>query len=299
MNLRQLEYFVAIAEEGSFTRAAERLLVAQPSLSQQIAALEAEVGGPLLERLPRGIRLTSAGESFLADARAAIGHADGARRAARMALGLQAGQLEIAAATSAGTGFLPWVLQRWQQRHPEVEVSLHEFAHRRALDEAVRDGDSDMAIGSRPVAWQGPVEHLGWEEFVLVLPNGDPQLGNRSVAIADLADRRWVHYAATHGLAEVVDMRCAAAGFTPRVSLRTSQVGAVARFAAAGLGPALVPDHVLGDDLRPLARHARPRIIREVVAFSRTDWLPITRAFLDVLHEYPWARKPARAVDLG
>src|SRR6266436_8475208 len=101
VNLRQLEYFLMIAEEGSFTRASERLLVAQPSLSQQIGALEAELGGPLLERLPRGVRLTMAGQSFLPEARAAISHAERARRSARMALGLQAGQLELAALTSA------------------------------------------------------------------------------------------------------------------------------------------------------------------------------------------------------
>ena len=100
VNLRQLEYLVVIAEEGSFTRASERLLVAQPSLSQQIGALEAELGGPLLERLPRGVRLTMAGQNFLPEARAAISHANRARRSVRMALGLESGQLEIATNTS-------------------------------------------------------------------------------------------------------------------------------------------------------------------------------------------------------
>src|SRR6266436_9477991 len=101
VNLRQLEYFLMIAEEGSFTRAAERLLVAQPSLSQQIGALEAELGGPLLERLPRGVRLTMAGQNFLPEARAATSHANRARRSVRVALGAESGQLEIAALTSA------------------------------------------------------------------------------------------------------------------------------------------------------------------------------------------------------
>ena len=123
MNLRQLEYFVVIAEEGSFTRASERLLVAQPSLSQQIGALEAELGGLLLERLPRGVRLTMAGQSFLPEARAAISHASRARRSARMALGLESGELQIATVTSAAAGILPSVLRRWQELHPGVEVS--------------------------------------------------------------------------------------------------------------------------------------------------------------------------------
>src|SRR5258708_30621983 len=100
MNLRQLRYFLTIADEGSFTRAAEQLLVAQPSLSQQIKALEHELGGPLLERLPKGVRLTAAGKAFLPEARAAVTHADRARRNARSALGLQAGQLQAATATS-------------------------------------------------------------------------------------------------------------------------------------------------------------------------------------------------------
>src|SRR6476620_4369474 len=137
VNLRQLEYFVAIAEEGSFTRASERLLVAQPSLSQQIAVLEAELGGALLERLPRGVRLTMAGQSFLPEARAAINHANRARRSARMAMGLESGQVQIATSTSTAAGILPPVLRRWQELHPSVEVSLSEYLHRRLLDDAV------------------------------------------------------------------------------------------------------------------------------------------------------------------
>src|SRR5258705_4246985 len=100
MNLRQLDYLLAIADEGSFTRAAEQLLIAQPSLSQQIKSLERELGGSLLERLPKGVRLTAAGKAFLPEARAAVAHADRARRNARGALGLEAGGLASAARSS-------------------------------------------------------------------------------------------------------------------------------------------------------------------------------------------------------
>src|SRR5258706_9209047 len=100
MNLRQLHYLVAIAEEGSFTRAAEQLFVAQPSLSQQIKSLEHELGGPLLERVPTGVRLTAAGKAFLPEARAAVTHADRARRNARSALGLEPGRIQGAPACS-------------------------------------------------------------------------------------------------------------------------------------------------------------------------------------------------------
>lgn len=299
VNLRQLEYFVAIAEEGSLTRAAERLFVAQPSLSQQIGALERELGGPLLERLPRGVRLTMAGQNLLPEAQAVISHSDRARHTARMALGLEAGQLEVAVATSAATGILPWVLQRWQDVHSAIEVSLLEFGHRRALEEAVREGGGDLAVGSPPYDWRGQVENLGWEEFVLVLPGSDPLLGQRSVPIEKLADRRWVHFAPSHGLAEIVDVRCGVAGFSPRIAVRTSQVGAAPHFAAAGLGPALVPYHIVPQNLGALIRPAEPRLVRRVVAFTRSGWSPITEAFLDCLRAYPWKRRPPRAVDLG
>jgi DNA-binding transcriptional LysR family regulator len=299
VNLRQLEYFVAIAQEGSFTRASERLLVAQPSLSQQIGALESELGGSLLERLPRGVRLTMAGQSFLPEALAAISHANRARRSVRMALGLESGQLGIATNTSAAAGILPSVLRRWQALHPSIEVSLSEYLHRRLLEDGVRHGDGDMAVGSPPASWDGPIERLGWEEFVLALPHDDPLLAKRSINLAELTERRWVHFAPSHGLAELLDLQCAAAGFKPRVAVRTSQVVAAPLFAAAGLGPALVPDHIVPDSARELVRPAKPRLVRPVVAFTRRDWSPVTHAFLEILREYPWPRKPAGATQLG
>ncbi|HEX9482381.1 MAG TPA: LysR family transcriptional regulator [Solirubrobacteraceae bacterium] len=299
MNLRQLEYFLAIAEEGSFSRAAERLRVAQPSLSQQVRVLEAELGGALLERMPRGVRLTMAGQSFLVEARATVNHAERARRSVRMALGLEAGRLEIAAVTSVTAGILPPVLKRWQELHPSIEVSLSEYSHRRLLDEGVREGDADMAVGPPPADWDGAIEPLGWEELVLVLPEGDPMLGKRSVDLASLAERRWVHFARGHGLAELLDRQCAAAGFAPRIAIRTSQVAAAPLFAACGIGPTLVPHHIVPDGFAKLARPATPRLIRPVVAFTRRDWSPVSTAFLELLGEYPWLRKPRGATNLG
>lgn len=299
MNLRQLEYFVAIAEAGSVTRAAERLFVSQPSLSQQIRALERELGGALLERLPQGVRLTAAGQSLLPEAQATIRHADRGRHAVRSALELEAAQLEIAVATSTAAGILPTVLRSWQLEYPRIEISLLEYPHRRALDDASRDGAGDIAIGAPPSGWPGPVAHLGWEEFMLVLPSGDPLLARQSVRLRALAERRWVHFTVGHGLAEVIDLCCAAAGYQPRVAVRTSQVPAAARFAATGLGPTLLPDHTIPDALVGFARPASPRIVREVVAFARTEWTPLTSAFLATLRTYPWRAKPLRAMDLG
>src|SRR5688572_24156907 len=116
MTLRQLEYLVAVVDEGSFGRAAPRLYVSQPTLSQQIRALEAEVGGPLLERLARGVRPTPAGEALLPPGRAALAAAERARRAARMVLNLEAGELEIDTIGTVALGMLPRVLRRWGPR---------------------------------------------------------------------------------------------------------------------------------------------------------------------------------------
>ncbi|MFL5865109.1 MAG: LysR family transcriptional regulator [Solirubrobacteraceae bacterium] len=299
MNLRQLEYFVTIAQRGSLTSAAEALLVSQPSLSQQVQALERELGGELLERLPRGVRLTAAGQELLGEARATLLHAQRARRGVRQALELEVGRLEVAVTTSAALGILPFVLRDWQQRHPEIEVSLLEFPHRRALDEAVRDGAGDIAVGSLPDSWSGRMDRLGWEEFVVVLPDGDPLLERDHVELGSLAERRWVHFAPTHGIAEVVDLCCARAGFTPRVAVRTSQVAAAPLFAATGIGPALVPEHIVPSALLHLVRPAAPRQIRAVCAYTRGDWTPLTRAFLETLRDYPWGPKPRGAVDLA
>ncbi|MGO9972174.1 MAG: LysR family transcriptional regulator [Solirubrobacteraceae bacterium] len=298
MNLRQLEYFVAIAEHGSFTHAAERLLVAQPSLSQQMAALEAELGGPLLERLPRGVRLTVAGRSVLPEARRAIAHAQLARRAAHMAFGLQAGELQIMTIPSVAAGLLPDALRRWQRAYPAIEIGLREFVHRRVMDEAVRDGDGDLAVGQVPKNWDGPIEPLGWEEFVLVMPHGDRLLRERSLALEQLADRKWVHFQQDHGLAEIIDVCFGAAGFSPLIALRTSQVAPAPMLAAAGLGPALVPESIVPAGLHALVRPLRPRHARQVVAFAR-EWSPTSRAFLDVLREHPWKQRPRGSVELA
>src|SRR6476620_11519613 len=147
VNLLQLRYFVSIAEEGSFTRAAERLRVAQPSLSQHVKSLEHELGGALLERLPKGVRLTAAGKEFLPEARAAVTHADRAKRNARSVFGLEGGELEVATVTSVAFGVLPPAFELWHANHPSTRIALREFTHRQALDDAVRAGVGDIAVG--------------------------------------------------------------------------------------------------------------------------------------------------------
>src|SRR5690242_16309759 len=117
MDLRRLSAFLALVEEESFTRAARRLGIAQPSLSQQIRTLESEVGGALVERLPRGVRLTPAGRALLPEAQAAVRAAERAGSAARRALGLEVGELEVATLLSMAVGILPHAMPHWLRLH--------------------------------------------------------------------------------------------------------------------------------------------------------------------------------------
>jgi DNA-binding transcriptional LysR family regulator len=300
MNLRQLQYLLAIADEGSFTRAAEQLLVAQPSLSQQIKSLEQELGGPLLERLPTGVRLTAAGKVFLPEARAAVTHAERARRNARSALGLQAGELEVATVTSVAFGVLPPAFERWREAYPGTTIALREYTNRRALDDAVRLGVGDIAVGPRPSEWSGPVVELGWEEFVAILPASDPLAKRkRPVQLEQLAEHDWVLFGPGHGLSEVILESCARAGFTPRRTVETGQVAAAAHLAAAGLGVTIVPDNIVPNGLRAAIRTLTPPLARQLVAFTRQDWSPLAAAFLEVLQAQPWNRRPRSATVVG
>ncbi|MGC0379706.1 LysR family transcriptional regulator [Streptomyces sp. SAI-229] len=284
--LRQLEYLVAIVDEGSFTRAAESLHVTQPGLSHQFQALEREVGGPLLERLPRGVRLTPAGRSMLPHARAALAEAGRAALSARRAAGVATGELHLATLYSISSGVLPTVLGLWRQRHPGVRVRL--FEHRRSdeMAQAMTAGQADVAVGPLPDAWEGTARHIGTEEFLIVTSADDPVATSPrapGVRLADLAEREWVHFTPDSGLADLLEQACANAGFRPRVAVRTEQAPSAVGYAAAGLGPTLVPANTIppyfgGAFLRP-----EPPVRRQLTGYTRTSPDPVTASFLETL----------------
>lgn len=281
--LRQLEYLVAVADLGSFTRAAAQLHVSQPTLSSQIAVLEREVGGSLLDRLPRTVRLTPAGRALIPHARTALTEARRTLAAARQTVGLEGGELDVAAVHSATLGLLPTPLRRWRQAHPDVRLRLHEYRHGDELTAAMRNGEADVAIGPTPADWSGDLESLGDEELVIVLASDDPLAGRRGpLELSLLADRAWVQYVPGHGLAELLDAACAKAGFSPKVALRAEQTASAPLLAAAGLGPTLVPASIIANGFvgvifatspptrRPLAVYHRPNADPLTVAFSRS-----------------------------
>ena len=284
MNLRALECFVAVVDEGSFTRAARRVGITQPSLSQHIRALEAELDGPVFSRLPRGVALTPAGRTLLPEARIAVRAVERGLRGARSTLAVEGGELEIATVLSLAVGVLPRHIGVWHERYPNVSVRLHEYRHRSLLEDAVEQGVADFALGPVPVRpWDGPLETVGWEEFVLVTPVRDELADRRSVRLEQLHDREWVLYHPDHGLAGIVETLCRGAGFTPRGTVRTSQAEGAVRLAAAGLGIALVPDNIVvpGIDCAVLA--IEPRVVRDIAVYARVPLSPTATAFVDVV----------------
>ncbi|MGQ4487993.1 LysR substrate-binding domain-containing protein [Streptomyces sp. SAS_281] len=287
MSLRQMEYFVTVVEEASFTRAAEQLHVTQPALSHQIKALEREVGGPLLERLPRGVRLTAMGRAFLPHAERSVRSAAQARRAARAAAGARGGELHIATVHAIAVGILPDVFARWRAAHPGVALVLHEYATTEALEDRIERGTADLAVGPPPVHWSGPVVPVGAEDIVLVVPFDDPLAGRPSVRLQELADRFWVR-CAMEAVVEgrpFLDWACARAGFTPRTAVRTEHTSTAVRMAAAGVGVATAPAHVVrgavGEDCALLT--VDPAWRRELAAFSRVPLTGAAAAFTDLL----------------
>lgn len=292
MTLRQLQYLLAVAEAGSFTRAAERLHVAQPSLSQQIQALESEIGGRLLERPPRPVRLTPAGKAFADEARIAVDASARAAEHARRVLDAEPTELSIVTVRSLAVAVLPASIQQWRKDHPDVVVTLHEYAHRRDAEDALRRGDGDIAIAPTPRAWQGALQPLGWDELVVVLPMTDPLAeGPDTISLETLADRAWVLFEDGHGLAEHALAACRAAGFEPKAAVETAQVEAATRLAATGLGPTLVPAQNVQADINARILHLDPPAAWELSAYAVQDrFSPLVRQFVDVIARAPWQR---------
>lgn len=298
MRLRQLEYVIAVADAGSLTQAAADLFVAQPSLSQQIIALEREVGGELFERLPRGVRLTPAGRAFVAEARAVVEGAARAQEAVRAVTQGRTGELRLATITSLAVGLVPAVASAWSRRHPEVAVRLTEHGHPDRLEDAVRVGEADLGLGPLPHGTMAQVLELGAEELVFVLRADDSAAQAERVDPTALADRPWVLFEGTHGLSDLVRRMCSLWGFVPTAAVRTSQTEAAVRLAAAGLGPAVVPSNVVGPGLpgvvtRPVSRP----VLRRLGVYSRAPLGPLELSFVECLRSVPVVRDLVRVED--
>ncbi|MDT8913060.1 LysR family transcriptional regulator [Amycolatopsis sp. PS_44_ISF1] len=278
--LRGLECLVAVLDSGSVTEAAARLHLSQPALSHQLAALEKEIGTPLLERLPRGTRATTAGRAVEQDARAALRAAERVVATGRAVGRGVGGRLRIACAESMTVAVLAPVLRRWQRRHPAVELALTELTSADALADAVTTGEADLAVGPRPARWTGPAELVGLEEVVVAMARAHPLAGTAGgLGFTGIAAQPVVHYHELNGLGGWLDEVAAAHGVRLHAVTRTRQATTAAHLAAAGLGLALVPTTALNATFPGAVRSLKPLLRREIVTLTGAGADPLVRRF--------------------
>lgn len=247
MELRHIRYFIAVAEECHFGRAAERLHIAQPPLSQQIKQLEAELGVQLLVRSTRRVELTQAGERYLERARAIVaGVEEAGREAARVAAG-EVGRVSLGFVGSTTYELLPRLTRVLRQELPLVELDLHGEMLTPDQVAGLHDGTLDLAFLRPPV--RDPdlrLKVLRREPLVVALPEAHPLAGLDAVPLPDLRAEPFVSFLSQHRSVtfDAVFDACLAAGFEPDVRQEVAETSTLVSLVAAGLGVALVPESV-------------------------------------------------------
>ena len=245
MELRQLEYLVAVAEEANFTRAAERIHVAQPAVSAQIQRLERELGQPLLDRTRRVVRLTAAGAAVLPYAQAALAAVADMHIAVDDLSQLVRGTVSIGTVASHSVD-IPGLLADFHADHPNVEITLGADSSD-ALIENIRTGQLDVAIvsvGPDEVPEGLAVEVVTDEAIHAAVCPTDPLARRTKVRLADLRDRALIALPVGAGIRHQFDRACAAAGVSPRIAFEAGTPLALADLAERGLGVAIVPASV-------------------------------------------------------
>ncbi|GAA3812895.1 LysR substrate-binding domain-containing protein [Sphaerisporangium flaviroseum] len=242
MELRQLEYFVAVAEECHFTRAAKRMRVAQSGLSASIRSLERELGAPLFLRSTRQVELTPAGRALLAEARRALSATDAAKDAVAAVQGLLRGSLAIGSLQCLHAVHLPAVLARFVAVHPGLEIQLRQGGSGELIEQ-VRAGRLDLAFVSRPARCPDDVlvGPLADEPLVLACTPEHPLAVREKVALEELQAERFVDFTPDWGTRDLVDNVLAAAGVERRVALEVTDIHSLLDLVTFGLGVALVP----------------------------------------------------------
>jgi len=260
MELRHLRYFRAVAEELHFGRAAERLHIAQPPLSQQIRQLERELGVSLLTRSTRRVELTRAGEAYLRRTIAVLDAVDDAgRQARRVARGVE-GHLSIGCVGSATYSVLPRLVRALREQLPQVEISIRGEMLAPAQLDALRNRDVDIALLRPPV--DDPdvqTEHVRRDRLMVAVPSAHRLAERDTVGVDDLRAEDLVAHPGQDRsvMGRLLTAMCADAGFVPRIRQEVSETSTLVTLVAAGLGIAVVPAptadlDVAGVTYRPL-----------------------------------------------
>jgi LysR family transcriptional regulator, transcription activator of glutamate synthase operon len=277
VEVHQLVYFESVSRHLHFTRAAEELNVAQPSVSQQIRKLEAELGAPLFHRMKRRVTLTEAGQTFLPHARAVLQRLDEARFEVQELTGLRKGSLAVGAPPSVGTHLLPRALAAFSERHPGISLAFREAGSRTLLS-LLEDGELDLAVVIQPIRHPAlETMPLLEEELLLAVPRQHAlATGSRRIRLTQLRDEPFVLLReGAYDLREQTLAACRRAGFEPRVALDGGEMDSMLRFVAAGIGLAILPEMVVGDvdarDGSVAVRRLLPRLSRSLVIARRRD----------------------------
>jgi DNA-binding transcriptional LysR family regulator len=245
MELYQLGYFIEIARQRSFTRAAERLHMAQPALSQQMKNLESELGTALFIRGRKEIQLTAAGKAFLPRAEALLTQAEAAKAIVSDVAQLRGGKLIIAAIPSVSACLLPEVIRSFSRLHDKVELQLIEDSSERVA-ENVESGLADIGFLQLPASKSAfETRTIISEPFVLLVAKSHPLVKQKEVALKQLAAESFIFY---KGRARDTALEaCRKAGFEPRIACESGELETVRALVAAGLGLAVVPQLAAGN----------------------------------------------------
>lgn len=281
VSMRALECLVTIVKQSSLTRAAAVLHMSQPALSHQIAALERELGTPVIERLPRGIRPTAAGLAAAAEARIALAAVDRAVLAGRRVAAGTGGRIRIACAETMTAWVLIPVLRSWRRRFPDVELDLKEYTSADRMREALAGGKTDIVVGPRPTRTDEHVEVLGREEIVVVASPEHRFAGLDAVSLAELSAEPLVHYNPGSGLGVWADQFAARRGvMLPQPVLRTSSPRTAAQLASAGMGVTIVPFSALTPRPGGTIRSLDPPELRDVIVMIAAPHDDLLRRFV-------------------
>lgn len=293
IELRQLNYFVAVAEELHFARAAERLHIAQPALSMQIKALEQQLAVRLLERSKRSVALTAAGALFLDEARLTLRQARHAEEVGRQASRAELGRIAVGYSSSVPfTGALSTILRGFRAAHPNVELILSELTAPQQ-NEGLENGALDFGMfrcgysARRPGVQITPLQR---ERYDVVMSNSHPLAAHDCIAVTELAEEPFIAFGAagSSAMTSPINDICHRAGFAPRIAQTVTQITTIVSLAAAGLGVAIVPHslsqlHITDAVFRPLAVEDVSML---VFACRRNEQAPATLALIQEARKY-------------
>jgi DNA-binding transcriptional LysR family regulator len=285
MDLRRLRYFVAVAEELHFGRAARRLNVSQPPLSVQIRTLEREVGAPLLIRTQRRVELTEAGRVLLDESRRLLGQAEAAVVHARRAAEGTVGRLTIGFVSTVDYSILPPLVRRFRQKHPGIALKLLELTGDRQ-QALLQSGELDLGLSILPPPAAGLTRRpVLREPLIAAVPASHALAGRRRTALRSLAAEPFIQFPRelAPGLYDLAIAACQKAGFTPHLAQEAIQMQTILGLVAAGLGVAVVPQcmsKLQRPDVRYLALDARGFEVETVALWHSENRAPALAALI-------------------